>query len=231
MGAGLSCATLFMSNWLSVPSLSLRRSAGDHGYSRVRTDSFDSKNGDMMASRDASLGIGSPSTEASSVIDDTLLDNEELRSLLGVKPSKPEELPGPHMCAMCCTLFSLFGAGFLVGAVRKLVAGALLCTTPAPRPAQFLIYGMLVNEYEYLEISGDREEAASGTLGAAICYIVTAGISIGFWVKGCLARNAALARQRGVDEGDAGSIAFLSHSGPAHARYGSHAGLGTSEGL
>ena len=97
-----------MSQWLEqVLSPLVQQNTGT--YLAVRTDSEDSSEDAM---REGILGHGEAGD--TSIIDDTLLDNDELRSLLGVKPAQKAALPGPHPCSVCCTLFSLFGAAFLV---------------------------------------------------------------------------------------------------------------------
>ena len=83
---------------------------------------------------------------------------------------------------------------------------------------------MLENDYEYLEVAGDRKAAASGTMGAAITYLVTAGISIGFWIRGCTLRSAAEAAHAAAHPAHDETSACLGDAGSRHSRY-SDAGL------
>ena len=104
----------FSLGWLRAR---FRTGSTDREYARIRTQSDDSiaggppsEFGFEMESNHQSYGSNS------SVIDQALLQNDELRSLLGVAPEKKPELPGPHMCSICCTIFSVMGAAFLVRA-------------------------------------------------------------------------------------------------------------------
>ena len=89
-------------------------------YERLRTRSSDSSSLAGLDIADASGFEMEASRQSygsdSSVIDQALLQNDELRSLLGVAPEKKPELPGPHMCSICCSIFSVMGAAFLVRA-------------------------------------------------------------------------------------------------------------------
>lgn len=227
-GAGTLLQRWPMREWLTALSSRTTHGATASGaYLAVRTVSEDTAEDAM---REGVLGHGS-AADGSTIIDDTLLDNDELRSLLGVKPAQKAVLPGPHPCSICCTLFSLFGAAFLVRACGSCSARRAPSHPTCFHLPQFLIYNMLENDYEYLEVPGDRKAAAAGTMGAAITYLVTAAVSIAFWVRGCSVRSAAEAAQTPPAGDQDGTAAFLGGADARASHYSQGGLLGDSTGL
>eukprot|EP00520_Triparma_pacifica_P002558 CAMPEP_0118654376 /NCGR_PEP_ID=MMETSP0785-20121206/12360_1 /TAXON_ID=91992 /ORGANISM="Bolidomonas pacifica, Strain CCMP 1866" /LENGTH=101 /DNA_ID=CAMNT_0006547039 /DNA_START=279 /DNA_END=581 /DNA_ORIENTATION=+ len=77
--------------------------------------------------------------------------------------SSPPPPSGPHPCALCCLIFSLFAISVLVP------IGMLFSSDP--------VYVM--NPEEGLT----RKEAGANAYGAAGCYVVTAGISAFYYFR------------------------------------------------
>jgi hypothetical protein len=92
-------------------------SSNQNGYLRVRSQSADTVASVSGARSEVTMNPSGYESN-SSIIDEALLKNDELRSLLGVAPEKKAELPGPHMVSICCTIFSVLGAAFLVRSAR-----------------------------------------------------------------------------------------------------------------
>ncbi len=164
----------------------------------------------------------------SSIIDQALLQNDELRSLLGVAPEKKADLPGPHICSICCTIFSVMGAAFLVRARTS----PRNCRTSVCLALQFLIHNLLSNDYEYIEIEGSKPDAAPAALTAGFLYLGTGIISIGFWIRGCYARRAAERSASASEHSSSASDPFLDIShGSSSGRNSAQNALLSSDGL
>lgn len=94
-------------------------------------------------------------------VDTTWLDT--YNATMSRKDTGPKKAPGVHCCAICCTLFSIFGALFL-----------------------FVVAGLMNQDYHYLHIPGDMPHLSKSTTYAGIFYLITAVISVVFWIRGAM---------------------------------------------